>query len=145
MTYLVERLAELRRHLDHLRLLRPRVHDRGDLERDLSLHNDVLFSLLTVCQLVIDISGELSARRGDRFEDYTQAVRNLARDQRFPPKLVAGLEPLPGFRNVIIHEYTALDMDRVIEALDALEPVDEFLDIVRRIATEAQCDDRAER
>ena len=64
MTYLVERLAELRRHLDHLRELQPRVHGREALERDLSLHNDVLFSLLMVCQLVIDVAGELSARRG---------------------------------------------------------------------------------
>jgi hypothetical protein len=71
MTYLVERLAELRRHLDHLRRLRPRVTSAAALRRDLSLHNDVLFSLLTVCQLVIDVAGELSARRGDRFEDYT--------------------------------------------------------------------------
>ncbi|MFN2398539.1 MAG: hypothetical protein ABR543_07835 [Gemmatimonadaceae bacterium] len=71
--YIVERLAELRRHLDHLRVLRPRVRSPDDLERDLSLHNDVLFSLLTVCQLVIDIAGDFSARRGDRFEDYTQA------------------------------------------------------------------------
>ena len=62
MTYLVERLAELRRHLDHLRDLRPRVVNRHALERDLSLHNDVLFSLLTICQLVIDIAGDLSAR-----------------------------------------------------------------------------------
>jgi hypothetical protein len=82
MTYLVERLAELRRHLDHLAALRPRVPDAQALARDLSLHNDVLFSLLSVCQLVIDIAGELSARRGDRFEDYTEAVRNLARDPR---------------------------------------------------------------
>ena len=73
MTYLVERLVELRRHLDHLRELRPRVGGRADLERDLSLHNDVLFSLLTVCQLVIDISGELSARRGDRTSRSTWA------------------------------------------------------------------------
>ena len=63
MTYVVERLAELRRHLDHLRDLRPRVTGREVLERDLSLHNDVLLSLLTVCQLVIDIAGELCARR----------------------------------------------------------------------------------
>ena len=69
MTFLVERLADLRRHLDHLDELRPRVATAGDLTRDLSLHNDVLFSLLTVCQLVIDVSGELAARRGDRFDD----------------------------------------------------------------------------
>jgi hypothetical protein len=47
MSFLVERLVELRRHLDHLYALRPRVGSAADLERDLSLHNDVLFSLLT--------------------------------------------------------------------------------------------------
>ena len=136
MTYLVERLAELRRHLDHLRQLRPRVPAREGLERDLSLRNDVLFSLLTVCQLVIDIAGELSARRGQRFEDYTQAVRNLAADPRFPPDIVRELERLPGFRNVLIREYVALDMDRVLEALDRLDPIDRFADIVARLESE---------
>ena len=131
MTWLVERLAELRRHLDHLRALRPRVTGRDALERDLSLHNDVLFSLLTVCQLVIDIAGELAARRGDRFEDYTEAIRNLARDERFDAELVRRLERLPGFRNVLIHEYVALDMDRVVEALDDLDPVERFIAVVR--------------
>jgi uncharacterized protein YutE (UPF0331/DUF86 family) len=137
MTYLVERLAELRRHLDHLRELRPRVESAAALERDLSLHNDVLFSLLTVCQLVIDIAGELSARRGDRFEDYTQAVRNLARDVRFPPDLVSELERLPGFRNVVVHDYVGLDLNRVVEALDRLEPVERFGRIVQDIETES--------
>ena len=130
MTFLVERLAELRRHLDHLRELRPRVTGRADLERDLSLHNDVLFSLLMVCQLVVDVAGELSARRGERFEDYTGAVRNLLRDERFSPDLVQYLERLPGFRNVVIHEYVALDLDRVVEALEHLGPVHRFLQIV---------------
>jgi uncharacterized protein YutE (UPF0331/DUF86 family) len=133
MTFIVERLAELRRHLDHLLELRHRVTSREPLEKDLSLHNDVLFSLLMVCQLVIDIAGELSARRGERFEDYTDAVRNLTRDQRFPPPLVAELERLPGFRNILVHEYVALDMDRVVEALNRLEPVAEFVRTVSRI------------
>jgi uncharacterized protein YutE (UPF0331/DUF86 family) len=133
VTFLVERLAELRRHLEHLHTIRPQVGGWQDLERDLSLHNDVLFSLLTVCQLVIDIAGELAARRGDRFEDYTEAVRHLARDARFPPDLVEQLEPLPGFRNVVIHEYVALDLRRVVEALDRLEPVERFVRIVGSI------------
>jgi uncharacterized protein YutE (UPF0331/DUF86 family) len=138
VTYLAERLVELRRHLDHLRELRPRVGGREALERDLSLHNDVLFSLLTVCQLVIDIAGELSARRGERFEDYTEAVRNLARDPRFPIEVVRALERLPGFRNVVVHEYVALDMQRVVEALHGLEPVERFLLVVRDIEREAE-------
>jgi len=138
VTYLVERLSELRRHLDHLREIRPRVTGREALEQDLSLHNDVLFSLLTVCQLVIDVAGDLAARRGDRFEDYTEAVRSLARDGRFPPELVRMLERLPGFRNVVIHEYVALDLDRVIDALDDLAPVEQFLELVRKLAADEQ-------
>jgi hypothetical protein len=75
MSPVVERLVELRRHLDHLRRLLPRVESAAALRENLSLHNDVLFSLLVVSQLVIDVAAELSARRGLRFEDYRQAVR----------------------------------------------------------------------
>jgi len=131
VTFLVERLAELRRHLDHLRDLRPRVRGREALERDLSLHNDVLFSLLTVCQRMIDVAGELSARRGERFEDYAGAIRSLGRDARFPPDLVRSLERLPGFRNVLVHEYVALDLQRAVEALEELDPIERFVEIVR--------------
>lgn len=138
MTFLVERLAELRRHLDHLRELRPRIEGPEALERDLSLHNDVLFSLLVVSQTVIDIAGELSARRGDRFEDYTQAIRNLARDERFPAGLVRSLERLPGFRDVLVHEYVAPDLARVVEVLDELEPIERFAAIVADIEVEGR-------
>jgi uncharacterized protein YutE (UPF0331/DUF86 family) len=137
MSPIVDRLAELRRHLAHLRTLRPRV-SRDALARDLSLHNDVLFSLLTVCQLVIDVAAELAARRGDRFEDYTEAVRQLARDPRFPSAIVVELERLPGFRNVLIHDYVALDLARAVEALDRLEPVERFVAIVAEIEAEAR-------
>ncbi|MEX2222905.1 MAG: HepT-like ribonuclease domain-containing protein [Candidatus Rokuibacteriota bacterium] len=85
---------------------------------------------------MIDIAGEISARRGQRFEDYTQAVRNLAADTRFPTEVVRELERLPGFRSVLIHEYVALDMDRVLEALERLDPIDRFADIVARLESE---------
>ncbi len=138
MTYLVERLAELRRHIDHLHAIAPRVTGARDLELDLSLHNDVLFSLLTVCQLVIDLCGDLSARRGDRFEDYTEAVRNLAKDARFPTDLVDELARLPGFRNVLVHDYVELDMTRVVEAMQNLQPIEAFLRLVQEIVKDSE-------
>jgi len=130
MSYIVERLSELRRHLDHLRELRPSVRGPEVLEVDLSLHNDVLFSLLTVAQVVIDVAGELSAREGHRFEDYTTAVRNLTKLDGFSQELVADLAQLPGFRNILVHEYVGLDYGLVVEALDNLEPVEAFLKAV---------------
>ena len=56
MTFLVERLAELRGHVEHVRELEPRVPGRSALDDDRALRNDVLFSLLMVAQLVIDIA-----------------------------------------------------------------------------------------
>jgi uncharacterized protein YutE (UPF0331/DUF86 family) len=132
VTYVIERLAQLRRHLDHLQRLRPRVPDAGALRSDLSLHNDVLFSLLTVTQLVIDIAGELAGRKGLRFEDYTEAVRALEAYDEFTPALVDRLARLPGFRNVLIHEYVGLDLDRAVAALHELDAIEQF---VREVAT----------
>jgi uncharacterized protein YutE (UPF0331/DUF86 family) len=130
VTFLVERLAELRKHIDHLRILQPQVTSEADFQDDLSLNNDVLFSLLTVAQLVIDISGELSSQARLSFEDYTTAVRNLARIEGFPRELVDELSRLPGFRNVLIREYVGLDYALVLQALGQLEPVEEFARIV---------------
>lgn len=138
MTFLVERLAELRRHLQHLHELRPRVTSPAALQQDLTLHNDVLYSLLTVCQLVIGIAGELSAKHHRRFETYGEAIRNLAADPRFSPGVVHALERLPGFRNVLVHEYVSLDMRRVVDALADLAPVEEFADVVAAIERDAR-------
>jgi uncharacterized protein YutE (UPF0331/DUF86 family) len=133
MSPVTDRLVELRRHLDHLRELRPKVSGPETLRQDLSLHNDVLFSLLTVCQLVIDVAGELSARRQLKFGDYTESIRNLAAYSEIPPAVLHDLERLPGFRNVLVHEYVTLDFRRVIQALDDLGSIEKFLEIVRRL------------
>jgi len=130
MSYLVERLAELRRHLEHLTELAPRVTDAAALRRDLSLHNDVLFSLLTVCQSVIDVAGELSARKGRTFADYTESIRNLEAWDEFEPELVRRLVDLPGFRNVLLHEYVTFDLERAVEAMRDLGAVEEFAERV---------------
>lgn len=131
MTFLVERLAELRRYLDHLYEIRGGVEDARTLEKDLSLHNDVLFSLMMVAQLVIDAAGEVGAREGLAFEDYTEAVRNLGRVEGFPAPLVDSLARLPGFRNILVHEYAALDHEVVLRALRDLEPIERFIECVR--------------
>jgi uncharacterized protein YutE (UPF0331/DUF86 family) len=130
MSPVIERLAELRSHLDHLASLAPRVPDAEALRTDMSLRNDVLFSLFMASQLVIDIAAELSARSGRRFADYTEAIRNLALDPRFPVELVRRLATIPGFRNVIVHEYIVLDLDLTVAALHDLEALERFVSLV---------------
>jgi uncharacterized protein YutE (UPF0331/DUF86 family) len=50
-----------------------------------------------------------------------------------PADLVRELERIPGFRNIVIHEYVALDLARVVEALRRLDPIDQFIAIVSEI------------
>lgn len=45
--------------------------------------------------------------------------------------LVRPLEHLPGFRDVLVHEYVALELQRAVEALDELDPIERFVEIVR--------------
>jgi uncharacterized protein YutE (UPF0331/DUF86 family) len=131
MTYLSERLADLRRHLDHLAEIRPRVAGPESLRRDLSLANDVLHSLLVVSQRVIDLAAELSTRRGLRFEDFQEAVRNLAIYEEFPDALIRRLEPLPELRNHLI--YGVGDLERVTDLLGKLDGVERFAQGVGRL------------
>jgi uncharacterized protein YutE (UPF0331/DUF86 family) len=131
VTFITDRLGHLQRQLDHLRRIRPRVRSAADLEADVGLHNEVMFGLFVICQQLIDIAAELSARHGQAVDSYRTAVRNLARDPGFPADLVAELERLPGFRNVLVHEYLDLDLARAVEALHRLEPVERFVRIVR--------------
>jgi len=46
---------------------------------------------------------------------------------------VRELEGLPGFRNVLIHQYVDLDAKRAVTALRTLEAVERFVAIVRAI------------
>ena len=94
MTYLVQRLADLRGYLDHVERPSDDMTEPDVLRRDLSPHNDALFSLLMICQMVIEICGELSTRAGLSCASYTQAVANLRR--RIPRRDGRYALPAPG-------------------------------------------------
>ena len=133
MTFLVERLAELRRYLTHLRELQATVPSAAALEMDLARRNDVLFSLLMVSQLVIDIAGELSSNQQMPFDDYRGAITNLRWMAGFSPEVVTALELMPGFRNALVHDYIRFNLDRAAAAVHALDPVEEFVRVVSNI------------
>ncbi len=130
--FLQLRLLDARRYLDHLYTLQARVTSPEALAQDLSLHNDVCFSLLTVAQIVIDIAAELSVRRNLPFADYSEAVRNLAAVEDSPGELVEALALLPGFRNSLVHPHMGLEPEQVMEQLLHLQPVEELLALVAR-------------
>ena len=63
---------------------------------------------------------------------YTQALRNLASMDLVEADVLETLEQLPGFRNVLVHGYVALDMQRVVEAMDRLTAVEALSEALRK-------------
>ncbi len=135
MSYLTDRLSDLQHHLDHLRELRSRVRAAKDLRQDLSLDNDVRHSLLIASQRVIDIAAELSSRRRLRFEDYSEAVRNLAIYEEFPDALIRRIEHLPELRNALIHGNGPVEPARLVTALQDTDGLQRFVTAVEKLAT----------
>ncbi len=45
---------------------------------------------------------------------------------------IADLAPLAGFRNIMVHEYLALDWDHVYRHLETLEDLAHFAGLIRR-------------
>jgi uncharacterized protein YutE (UPF0331/DUF86 family)/predicted nucleotidyltransferase len=130
--FLQHRLGDVRRHLDHLYAVRSRISNPETLAKDLSLYNDVRFGLLSVIQMVIDVAAEISVRRDLPFSDYSEAVRNLAAVDDFPPDLVEALALLPAFRNALLHPHVGLEPDQVVEQIENLQPIEELLVLVAR-------------
>ncbi len=123
---------QLRRYLDHLAEIRPLIAGPESLAKDLSLHNDVRFALLMVAQLVLDMAAELSLQRGLSFADASEAVYNLAALHEVSPDLVGALALFPGLRNALLHPHMGLEPDQLLEQLDHLGPVEEFLRLMGR-------------
>lgn len=133
MTYLNDRVADLRRHVDHLLELGSRARSVKELRASRSLDNDVRYSLLIACQRVIDVAAELSSRRRLRFEDYSEAVRNLAIYEEFPDPLIRQMEPLVELRHALIHGNGPVEPARVADAVGRLDAIERFLQATGRL------------
>lgn len=130
---LAKRLNELRRHANHLRELRPRVSGSDVLREDLSLHNNVLFSWLIVCQAMLDIAADFAASRSLRFRSSREVMEDLAGFPELPASLLNDLEWLPSLRDDFIHENSRLDQNRVVRAFDHLDSIEQLAEIVLRM------------
>ena len=53
------------------------------------------------------------------------------------------VERLPGFGNILVHEYVSLDLDRAVAAMRDLEPIRQFVAIVADVERENDAGDRS--
>jgi uncharacterized protein YutE (UPF0331/DUF86 family) len=80
---------------------------------------------IDICHRIISIEGALKPR------DYREAILRMAELGVLPASLAQQLAPLAGFRNILAHEYLAIDWDEVYANLTELDHMERFANEIR--------------
>lgn len=108
---LLERLlARLEQYAEHV--------TREELESDLDTWLKVTRALELVAQCCVGLAMELVAKRGLGIpETYRDAFVRLAQDGLLTAEQSVALQGWAGLRNVLVHLYTSIDLDRLHAAM----------------------------
>lgn len=105
----------------------------SQLETDRETWLKVRGALEVAAQCCIDLALAMLAKRGlGPPQSYREAFTRLAQAGLIDAGLAVELERWAGFRNVLVHLYTALDLDLVFKALGETGPLETFERIAAR-------------
>jgi uncharacterized protein YutE (UPF0331/DUF86 family) len=112
--------ARLRRlHAVSRRLRRYRAEGAERIRADEDLQWLVERGLQLGCEIVLDVGNHVLVGAFSRpSESYEEILTGLAVEGVIGADLRAGLTGLGGFRNVLVHGYLDLDLDRVVQILE---------------------------
>ncbi|MGH3980565.1 MAG: type VII toxin-antitoxin system HepT family RNase toxin [Pseudonocardiaceae bacterium] len=109
---LAERAAAVGRHLD--RVARHLPGDPAELRPDEAATDTVILHLWQAVQVVIDMAVSTCVQLGLASPPtYADAFRRLANARVIPQELAERLARAAGFRNLVVHAYGRLDLQRV--------------------------------
>lgn len=75
---------------------------------------------IDICHRIISIEG------AQKPADYYEAILRMGELGVLPADFAEAFAPVAGFRNILVHEYLAVDWDQVFENLHRLDDFDEF-------------------
>jgi uncharacterized protein YutE (UPF0331/DUF86 family) len=123
-------LDELSERLARLAPLREKP--QADFNGDPYLRDIVERNLEVAAQCCIDICHRIIALEGaQKPRDYYEAILRMGELGVLPPDFAEQLAPIAGFRNVLIHEYLAVDWDEVYDHLANLDDLLRFAALIR--------------
>lgn len=106
---------------------------REDLERNRETWLKVRGALELASQCAIDLALRMIAKRGLGVpQTYREVFSVLVRAGVIGNQLASQLEAWAGLRNVLVHIYTELDLDRIVGALSETAPLMAFHAIASR-------------
>lgn len=126
-------VATIQEHLDSIReslpvLERFRALSFSEFEEDAVTYWAAERGLERCIQNVLDIGAHILASLGASIPDeYREIIVSMGKLGVIPKEFAARITPMAGFRNILIHEYLAIDLAEVYSILqDNLDDFREF-------------------
>jgi uncharacterized protein YutE (UPF0331/DUF86 family) len=111
-----ERLEALKAYLaemDHYA-----QYSLDELTSDFVKYRAAQHSLQLAAQAVVDIAAHIvTADYNSRAQDYRQAIQSLGKEGVLSSAFAERLAPIAGFRNILVHEYLAVDPEKLYAIL----------------------------
>lgn len=115
---IIERLQALEEYANELRSLRqiPLMEVKADTRTRWAIERGLLLAI----ECVLDIGSHIVAEGNlGRPKDYTEIIDILSAQHVIPTEFGQDIRKMPGFRNLLIHEYIEVDVERVYENLQS--------------------------
>lgn len=78
----------------------------------------IVLNLIRACEQAIDMANRMTfLRRLEIADDTATVFINLGRAGLIPATLAESMRRMVGFRNIAVHEYQALDLDKVMHII----------------------------
>ncbi|KPM55021.1 hypothetical protein ACG83_16885 [Frankia sp. R43] len=125
-------LRLLRAITDDLSVLRSEADADGERRADPIWLRGVKYTFVTAIEACVDVAQHICATQGwGPPADNGDAIQLLGDHGALASTLAVSLRKAVGFRNVLVHDYIAVNDEIVVARLHALDGLDEF---VRQIA-----------
>ncbi|MFH5834379.1 DUF86 domain-containing protein [Halalkalibaculum sp. DA3122] len=120
------RLQNLENNVAELQELKS-AYSPSEIKRDKKKEWALRYGLLESIQIVIDLSCHLAVHHNlGNAETYSDCIQLLGKFDIIDQDLEERLLGMAGLRNILVHEYVAVDVDRLIAFLDHLDDFTAF-------------------
>ena len=121
-----KKFQDLLRYTAKLKMLKRYTLEEisGDLEKTWTIEHGLQLSI----QLIMDMGNHILTAIGENeVEDYTDIIDKLGERKVIPPEFARKIRGMAGFRNILVHEYTDVDLSEVYEVIqNRLEDFEQF-------------------
>jgi len=126
-----EKLENLKKYYNYLR------NYQGcsiqELKNNPTLQGAVRYYLQVACECIIDISEIIISALGlPRPDTARDSILTLSKEGIVPEDFGVKISKMAGLRNILVHEYAAVDIDRIFHILH--EDIDDFSKFAQYIA-----------